>query len=101
MRRAMRSLVRAEELARDLARVSDIERESLRAGFLALVRRYVLQLREEGEQPARVAARLRDELDDSLMPFSVRHHCSALIEEAEKSVGEVFASTLSPSGASH
>ena len=101
MRRAMRSLVRAEELARDLARVSDVERESLHAGFLALVRRYALQLREEGEQPARAAARLRDELDDSLMPFSVRHHCSTLIDEAEKSVREVFTSTLTHSGGGH
>ena len=101
MRRAMRSLVRAEELARDLARVSDVERESLHAGFLALVRRYVLQLREEGEQPTRAAARLRDELDDSLMPFSVRHHCSALIDEAETSVREVFTSTLTHSGEGH
>ena len=101
MRRAMRSLVRAEELAKDLVRVSDAEREALRAGFLALVRRYVVQLRDDGEPQSRVAARVREELDDSLMPFSVRHHCSALIDEAERSVAEVFAATLTHSDTSH
>jgi len=101
MRRAMRSLVRAEELAKDLVRVSDAEREALRAGFLALVRRYVVQLHDDGEPQSRVAARVREELDDSLMPFSVRHHCSALIDEAERSVAEVFAATLTHSDTSH
>jgi len=100
MRRAMRSLVRAEELAKDLVRVSDAEREALRAGFLALVRRYVVQLRDDGEPQSRVATRVREELDDSLMPFSARHHCSALIDEAERSVAEVFAATLTHSDAS-
>ena len=91
MRRAMRSLVRAEELAKDLGRVSDTERDALRSGFLALVRRYVVHLRDEGEQQGRVANRLREELDDSLMPFNVRHHCSTLFEDAERCVHEVFA----------
>lgn len=35
MRRAMRSLVRAEELTKDLGRVTDAERDALRSGFLA------------------------------------------------------------------
>jgi hypothetical protein len=101
MRRAMRSLVRAEELAKDLVRISDAERQALRAGFLALVRRYVVQLRDEGEDPSRVATRLREALDDSLMPFSVRHHCSALIDEAERTIGEVFSPTMTHSDGSH
>ena len=100
MRRAMRSLVRAEELAKDLVRVSDAEHQALRAGFFGLVRRYVVQLRDEGEGPSRVAARLREALDDSLMPFSVRHHCSALIDEAERTIGEVFTATMTHSDAS-
>jgi hypothetical protein len=91
MRRAMRSLVRAEELAKDLGRVSDTERDALRSGFLALVRRYVVHLRDEGEQQGCVANRLREELDDSLMPFNVRHHCATLLEDAERCVHEVFA----------
>ena len=91
MRRAMRSLVRAEELARDSAAVSNAECEALRSGFLWLVRRYVTQLREEGETEARAIDQLRAELDDTLMPFSVRHHCDALVEQAERSVSEVFA----------
>ena len=91
MRRAMRSLVRAEELAKDLGRVSDTERDALRSGFLALVRRYVVHLREEGAQQTCVTSRLRQELDDSLMPFSVRHHCAMLLEDAERCVPDVFA----------
>jgi hypothetical protein len=94
MRRAMRSLVRAEELAKDLAHVSDVDRDALHAGFLGLVRRYVVQLRDEGETQARVANRLREDLDDSLMPFSVGHHCAALIDEAEQCVADVFAPTV-------
>lgn len=97
MRRAMRSFVRAEELAKDLARVSDAERDALRTGFLALVRRYAVQLRDDGERQPRASARLREELDDSLMPFSVRHHCDALMKEADSYVAEVFTSTLTQS----
>ena len=92
MRRAMRALVRAEELAKDLGRISDTERDALRSGFLALVRRYVVHLREEGAPPGCVANRLREELDDSVMPCSVRHHCATLLEDAERCVPEVFAS---------
>ena len=91
MRRALRSFVRAEELTKDLAWAVEVERDALRAGFLGLVRRYVVQLHDEGETRARAAARLREELDDSLMPFSVRHHCMLLIAEAERTVGDVFA----------
>jgi hypothetical protein len=97
MRRAMRSFARAEELAKDLARVSDAERDALRSGFLGLARRYVVQLRDEGETPCRVAVRLREELDDALMPFSVRHHCGTLVDEAEQCIAEVFSSMLAHS----
>ena len=90
MRRAMRSLVRAEEL-KDLAPVSDAEHDALRAGFLNLVRRYVVQLREEGKTEACVANHLREALDDSLMPCSVRHHGSVMLEEAERCVLQEFA----------
>ena len=93
MRRAMRSLVRAEELAKDLVPVSDAERDALRAGFLGLVRRYAVQLRDEGETQPRAAARIREELDDSLMPFSVRHHCEMLLKEADGCVAEILTST--------
>jgi hypothetical protein len=92
MRRAMRSLVRAEELAKDLVHVSDAERDALRAGFLALVRRYAVQLHDDGETQPRAFARLREELDDSLMPFSVRHHCETLMKEAEGCVADYFTS---------
>jgi hypothetical protein len=97
MRRAMRSLVRAEALAKDLANISDVDRGALHAGFLGLVRRYVVQLREEGETPARVADRLREDLDDSLVPLSVAHHCAALIDEAEQCIADVFAPTVTRS----
>ena len=70
----------------------DAERDALHAGFLALVRRYVMHLREEGESEACVAHRLRGALDDSLMPFAVRHHGSVMLEEAERCVVQVFAS---------
>ena len=93
----MRSFVRAEELAEDLARVSDAERDALRTGFLALVRRYAVQLRDDGETQPRASTRLREELDDSLMPFSVRHHCETLMKEADGYVAEVFTSTLTQS----
>ena len=91
MRRALRSLARAEELATDSVRVEDVDRDALRSGFLGLVRRYVVQLREEGETEANAVAHLHEELDDSLMPFSVRHHCEMLIAQAERSVAEVLA----------
>jgi hypothetical protein len=94
MRRAMRSFVRAEELSKDVSRVSDGERDALRSGFLLLVRRYVVHLREEGETESAAVDRLREELDDSLMPCSVRHHCTTLVEQAERSVTEVFALRL-------
>jgi hypothetical protein len=96
MRRAMRSLVRAEELAKELGRVSDTERDTLHVGFLALVRRYVVHLRDDGNEPACVANRLREELDDSLMPFNVRHHYATLFEDAERCVHEVFAAAPAP-----
>jgi len=99
MRRAMRSLVRAEELAKDAARVSDAERDALRSGFLDLVRRYVVHLRDEGEAEARVGDRLREALDDSLMPCSVRHHCATILMDAERCVAEFFAAPPSPPGA--
>ena len=91
MRRAMRSLVRAEELAKDLGRVTDAERDALRSGFLALVRRYVIHLHDEGEPESRVVGRLREALDDSLMPCSVHHHCATFLEDAEACIPEVFA----------
>ena len=91
MRRAMRALVRAEELAKELGRVSDTERDALHVGFLALVRRYVVHLRDDGHEPACVANRLREELDDSLMPFNVREHCATLLEDIERCVRDVFA----------
>lgn len=97
MRRALRSFVRAEELAKDLARVSDSERDALRSGFLDLVKRFAVQLREEGEIQARATVRMREELDDALMPFSVRHHCTTLLSEADARVAEVFALTLAHS----
>lgn len=96
MRRAMRSLVRAEELAKDLARVSDAERDALRSGFLALVRRYVVVLRDEGEPEASIMARLHEELDDSLMPCNVIHHCAKAVRDAERCVGEVLRPALTP-----
>jgi len=86
MRRAMRSLARAEELAKDSARVEDVECDALRSGFLGLVRRYVVHLHDKGETKASAVAHLHEELDDSLMPFSVRHHCEMLIAQAERSV---------------
>lgn len=98
MRRALRSFVRAEELAKDLARVSDSERDALRSGFLDLVKRFAVQLREEGEIQARATVRMREELDDALMPFSVRHHCTTLLSEADARVAEVFTLTLAHSG---
>jgi len=91
MRRAMRSFVRAEELAKDLGRVTDAERDALRSGFLALVRRFVIHLHDEGEPEARVVGRLHEELDESLMPCSVHHHCAILLEDAEACVPEIFA----------
>jgi hypothetical protein len=101
MRRAMRALVRAEELTKDLARASDAERDALRAGWLVLVRRYAVHLRDAGESEARVADRLREELNDSLIPFNLRHSRAMLFEQAERCVAEVFASgpTQSVSGA--
>jgi hypothetical protein len=99
MRRALRSLVRAEELGKDLDRVSSVERDALRSGFLVLVRRYVVHLREEGAPEARVTDRLREELDDSLMPCNVRHHCAAHFEAAEHCVAHVYASGLTTRGA--
>src|SRR3954447_16969075 len=91
MRRAMRSLVRAEELATDPARVSDAEREALRAGLLDLVRRYVVQLRDAGEPDTCIIDRLRDELNDPLVPCDLRCRRAALIGEAEQRIAEVFA----------
>ena len=92
----MRSLVRAEEL-RTLAPMSDAEHDALRAGFLGLVRRYVMDLLEEGATEACVANRLREALDDSLMPFSVRHHGSVLLEEIERCTRQVFAAASATS----
>lgn len=91
MRRAMRSLARAEELAKDSARVEDVECDALRSGFLGLVRRYAVHLHEEGATEASAVARLHEALDDSLMPFSVRHHCKMMIDQAARSVTAVFA----------
>jgi hypothetical protein len=94
MRRALRALVRAEELAKDSARVSDVECDALRSGFLILVRRYAVHLRDAGEPEARATDRLREELDDSLMPCNIRHHCAAHFEAAERSVADVYWSEL-------
>lgn len=71
--------------------MSDDEHAALRSGFLVLVRRFAVRLREEGATEACAVNRLRAELDDSLMPFSVRHHCDTLVEEAEQTVAGVFA----------
>jgi len=99
MRRALRSLVRAEELARDLEGESSAGRDALRSGFLVLVRRYAVHLRDAGERKGRVTDRLREELDDSLMPCNVRHHGAMHFEAAERCVAEVYSSELTTHGA--
>ncbi len=94
MRRALRALVRAEELAKDSARVPDVECGALRSGFLILVRRYAVHLRDAAEPEARAIERLREELDDSLMPCNIRHHCAVHFEAAEQCVADVYSSEL-------
>jgi hypothetical protein len=99
MRRALRSLVRAEELARDLEGESSAGRDALRSGFLVLVRRYVVHLRDEGAPEARASDHLREALDDSLMPCNVRHHSAMHFEAAERCVAEVYSPELATHGA--
>jgi hypothetical protein len=94
MRRALRSLVRAEELAKDLDRVSTAECDALRSGFLILVRRYVVHLRDEGAAETCATNRVSEALDDSLMPCNVRHHCAVHLEAAERCVADVYSSEL-------
>jgi hypothetical protein len=98
MRRALRSLVRAEELAQDLERVSSAERDALRSGFLVLVRRYIAHLRDGGNLEAHARDRLREALDDSLMPCNVRHHCAVHFEAAERCVADGYSSQLAADG---